>query len=197
MKIDLFVFDMGEVVILDGMNLREIAAGLSIDEDALERDYAKYDYPMMEGFMNTGLYMRHLESEFNLKIKGNIFKKIYHPRTNYALLPLLGKIRSHARRLVIGSNTFLPHVKVIEKLDENPLGYFDRLYFSHEMHLSKPSPAFFRYILDREGVKGENVLFIDDREENLNSASIFGIRTFLYSEDRNNELEAIVDDILL
>lgn len=73
---------MGEVLVLDGMNLPSIAEHLNIEPDVLEKDYRKYGYPMIEGFMDTSLYMRHLETEFGLKIEGNIFSSIYSPRTN-------------------------------------------------------------------------------------------------------------------
>ena len=196
MKTELFLFDMGEVLVLDGVNLPEIAAHLKVGKDELERDYDKYDYPMMEGWMDTADYMRHLESEFDVKIEGNLFRQIYNPRTNLQILPILGKIREKGGRLAVGSNTFLPHVERISALPENPLGTFDALYFSHEMHLSKPSLSFFRYILGKEHVSPESVLFVDDRAENTRAAERLGIRTFLYSVEKNGELEETVSRLL-
>ena len=196
MKTELFLFDMGEVLVLDGVNLPEIAAHLKVGKDELERDYDKYDYPMMEGWMDTADYMRHLESEFGVKIEGNLFRQIYNPRTNLQILPILGKIREKGGRLAVGSNTFLPHVERISALPENPLGTFDALYFSHEMHLSKPSLSFFRYILGKEHVSPESVLFVDDRAENTRAAERLGIRTFLYSVEKNGELEETVSRLL-
>ena len=196
MKTELFLFDMGEVLVLDGVNLPEIAAHLKVGKDELERDYDKYDYPMMEGWMDTADYMRHLESEFDVKIEGNLFRQIYNPRTNLQILPILGKIREKGGRLAVGSNTFLPHVERISALPENPLGTFDALYFSHEIHLSKPSLSFFRYILGKEHVSPESVLFVDDRAENTRAAERLGIRTFLYSVEKNGELEETVSRLL-
>ncbi len=196
MKTKLFIFDMGEVLVLDGMNLPSIAEHLNIEPEVLEKDYRKYGYPMIEGFMDTSLYMRHLETEFGLKIEGNIFSSVYSPRTNLSLLPVLDLIKEKGVRLVIGSNTFQPHVDVIEKLPENPLGYFDKLYFSHEMGVSKPSLSFFKYILEREKVAGDEAYFVDDREENLRAAEEFGIKTFLYSEERNSSLMEEVERLL-
>ncbi len=196
MKTKLFIFDMGEVLVLDGMNLPSIAEHLNIEPEVLEKDYRKYGYPMIEGFMDTSLYMRHLETEFGLKIEGNIFSSVYSPRTNLSLLPVLDLIKEKGVRLVIGSNTFQPHVDVIFSLPENPLGYFDKLYFSHEMGVSKPSLSFFKYILEREKVAGDEAFFVDDREENLRAAEKFGIKTFLYSEERNSSLMEEVDRLL-
>lgn len=196
MKTKLFIFDMGEVLVLDGMNLPSIAEHLNIEPEVLEKDYRKYGYPMIEGFMDTSLYMRHLETEFGLKIEGNIFSSVYSPRTNLSLLSVLDAIKDKGVRLVIGSNTFQPHVDVISSLPENPLGYFDKLYFSHEMGVSKPSLSFFKYILEREKVAGDETYFVDDREENLRAAEEFGIKTFLYSEERNSSLMEEVERLL-
>ncbi len=196
MKTKLFIFDMGEVLILDGMNLRALAEHLNLSLDVLEKDYNKYDYPMIEGFMDTSLYMRHLEREFDIKIEGNIFSSVYSPRTNLPIIPILNLVKEKGGRIVIGSNTFQPHVDVISSLPERPLSYFDELYFSHEMGVSKPTPYFFRYILERENVDGNEAFFVDDREENLRGAEQFGIRTFLYRVERNSALMKEVENIL-
>lgn len=194
MKTELFIFDMGEVVILDGVNLGEIADSLGIGRTELEKDYAKYEYPMMEGLMDTSLYMKHLESEFGVRTEGNLFRRIYSPRTNTSVIPALTEIRRRGGRSVIGSNTFAPHVERILSLPEKPLAFFDALYFSHEMHLSKPSLSFFRYILEKEHAAPDDALFIDDREENIRAASSLGLRTFLYSAERNRELLDLVGE---
>ena len=188
MRTDLFIFDMGDVLIYNGVNFPEIARHLGLDEDVFMADYDRYDIPLMEGWMDTLCYMRHLETEFGVRIDGNLFSEIYHPSVNTSLLPVLEKIRGAGRRVVIGSNTFRPHADVIAALEEKPFSYFDALYFSHDMHITKPSLSFFRYILDKEGVDASASFFIDDREENIRAAESLGIRSFLYSGERNVQL---------
>lgn len=196
MKTKLFIFDMGGVLIGGSVNFEEIAEYLGIEENTFMKDYGKYDIPLMEGWMDTLSYMWHLEKEFGIKTEGNLFSKIYHPAVNISLLPVLEKIRESGGRTVIGSNTFRPHADVIGRLGEKPYSYFDALYFSHEMHLTKPSPSFYRYILEKEGVDASEAFFVDDREENTMAAEREGIRTFLYSAERNGELEAVVRGLL-
>lgn len=187
---------MGGVLIDGSVNFPEIAGYLKIDESLFMKDYEKYDIPLMEGWMDTLSYMWHLEKEFGLKIEGNLFSSIYHPVVNRSLLPVLDLIGAHGVRRVIGSNTFRPHADVIGSLDERPYSYFDALYFSHEMHLTKPSPAFYRYILEKENTDAIEAFFVDDREENTRAAEENGIRTFLYSAERNGELEAVIRELL-
>lgn len=196
MKTKLFIFDMGGVLIEGSVNFPEIAQYLGIEENIFMKDYEKYDIPLMEGWMDTLSYMWHLEKEFGATIEGNLFSEIYHPVVNRPLLPVLEKIREHGVRLVIGSNTFLPHAVVIGGLKEKPYSYFDALYFSHEMHLTKPSLSFYRCILEKEGVDAAGAFFVDDREENTRAAEELGIRTFLYSAERNGELEDVVRGLL-
>ena len=196
MRTDLFIFDMGDVLVYNGVNFPEIARHLGLDEDVFMADYERYDIPLMEGWMDTLCYMRHLETEFGVRIDGNLFSEIYHPSVNTSLLPVLEKIRGAGRRAVIGSNTFRPHADVIAALDEKPFSYFDALYFSHDMHITKPSLAFFRYILDKEGIDASASFFVDDREENIRAAESLGIRSFLYSGERNRELMEKVTALL-
>lgn len=196
MRTDLFIFDMGDVLVYNGVNFPEIARHLGLDEDVFMADYDRYDIPLMEGWMDTLCYMRHLETEFGVRIDGNLFSEIYHPSVNTSLLPVLEKIRGAGRRAVIGSNTFRPHADVIAALDEKPFSYFDALYFSHDMHITKPSLAFFRYILDKEGIDASASFFVDDREENIRAAESLGIRSFLYSGERNRELMEKVTALL-
>ncbi len=196
MKIELFIFDMGDVLIFNGENIPEIAKHTSVEPDVLQKDYDKYDYPLMEGYMDTLDYMRHLESEFGIHVEGNLFSKIYHPYTNTAILPVIERIREKGARAVIGSNTFRPHVDVIATLPEHPLSYFDRAYFSHDMHITKPSLSFFRFILEKENIKAERAFFIDDRKCNTEAAERLGIRSFLFSRGSEKSLFEEVTSLL-
>ena len=196
MKIELFIFDMGDVLIFNGENIPEIARYLNIEPKILQRDYDKYDYPLMEGYMDTLDYMRHLESEFGIHIEGNLFSEIYTPYTNTSILPVVERIREKGGRVVIGSNTFRPHVDVIATLPEHPLSYFDRAYFSHEMHITKPSLSFFSYILEKENIRAERAFFIDDRKSNTDAAESIGIKSFLYTEETQSKLMEKVNSLL-
>ena len=45
---------------------------------------------------------------------------------------------------------------------------------------AKPEREYFDYILEHEQVKAEEILFIDDMEENCESAANLGIRAYLF-----------------
>ncbi len=195
MKTELFIFDMGDVLVFNGENIPEIAKYLGIAPDILQKDYDKYDYPLMEGWMDTLDYMKHLKSEFGVKIEGNLFGRIYNPVVNTSILPVIRMIKEKGGRCVIGSNTFRPHADVIASLPGSPFRYFEKAYFSHEMHLTKPSPSFFRYILGKENTSPGKAFFVDDRESNIKAAESMGIRSFLYRKGEDDALAHTVSSL--
>ena len=59
------------------------------------------------------------------------------------------------------------------------LGYdelFDGCFYSYELRVAKPDPAYFTAILDRLGLPGEQVLFVDDNAANVEAARSVGLR---------------------
>lgn len=78
---------------------------------------------------------------------------------------------------------------------------FDKSYFSFDTHLLKPNPLFFEYILDQQGLKPSETLFIDDTRENILAAQNLGIHTYHIRRDelvRNLFNEGILkSDIIL
>jgi putative hydrolase of the HAD superfamily len=53
--------------------------------------------------------------------------------------------------------------------------------WSHELGYSKPDPRIYSHTLARLGVKSEQALFLDDREENVETARSCGMRALEYS----------------
>lgn len=59
------------------------------------------------------------------------------------------------------------------------LRYFDRLYFSCECKLMKPSPEIFLHLLRSEGLRAGECIFVDDSKANIDAAASLGFRTLL------------------
>ena len=53
--------------------------------------------------------------------------------------------------------------------------YFDRMYFSHRICHKKPSIESYQYVLNDNGLKGEECIFIDDVARNILAAEELGI----------------------
>ncbi len=55
---------------------------------------------------------------------------------------------------------------------------FDKAYFSFDLHLSKPNPEIFEFVLNQHNLKAEETLFIDDSIQHIESAKTLGLQTF-------------------
>ncbi|NIK58009.1 HAD family hydrolase [Kribbella shirazensis] len=65
--------------------------------------------------------------------------------------------------------------------DERGYGaWFDRTFYSCDLGLAKPDPAYFRAILTAIDVPASSVLFIDDNEANVVGAQAVGLQAELY-----------------
>jgi putative hydrolase of the HAD superfamily len=75
----------------------------------------------------------------------------------------------------------------------HPIGnYFDSLYVSFRCKLLKPSREIYEHVLRNEGIRPEQLLFIDDSERNTEAAAALGIRT-LHVETNADWPKALAD----
>ena len=182
----LFIFDVGGVVALHRLPLEVFCEKYHLDYKDVNRDWAAYVKPLLDGFLDLKYFYRMLELNYNVDLsKDPIMVSNYHPVTNEPLKTIVSMLRAKGHRAVTGSNTFAAHWNILLEMKPSPLDGFDHLYASHEMHLSKPSLPFYRYIADAEGFDVKDCFFIDDYPENIKAAKAVGMHGFLYKE--NNE----------
>ncbi len=91
-------------------------------------------------------------------------------------LDLLYRLKARGHRLFCLSNM---HVASIEHLERTYTFWeiFDGSVISCRVHLIKPEPAIYTFLLDTYGLNRAEAVFIDDTEINLVAATQLGIRT--------------------
>jgi len=93
------------------------------------------------------------------------------------------KLKPHFRMFLL-SNTNAMHEEVYNKRLKEDHGIsnlnelFEKVYYSHDIHLSKPDPMIFEHVLEDSGLVPEETLFVDDILIHLESAAKLGIQTF-------------------
>ncbi len=177
---DLFIFDMGNVVVRNVHMLGKISRRLGLDKEELRSDYRNYDFAMMDGTLPVEAYWEHVRTKFGITVEGNPFAKDFTPHFNEEVVNLIKALRSEGKRVVCGSNTFAPHWDILERM--GALALFDKSYASHEMGISKPARQFFEHVLAKEKAEAEKTYYIDDYEENIVQASTLGLKCLLYSD---------------
>lgn len=95
-------------------------------------------------------------------------------------LDLIRRLRQQGYRTHLLSNTSDMHWRAIvaryfSREGYTPSDLFDQLFLSHEIHLSKPNPAIYRYVIEAIGVPAEQLLFVDDAKTNTDAAMDAGI----------------------
>lgn len=95
------------------------------------------------------------------------FLKTLHQSSNYKLILL-----SNTNELHI--NYVKEHVAFYQEFKN----YFDAFYLSHEINLVKPNQDIFEFVLNKNKLKAEECLFIDDNEDNIKTANELKIGTW-------------------
>ncbi|TKK71452.1 HAD family phosphatase [Ilyomonas limi] len=97
-------------------------------------------------------------------------------------LQWLDKIKNKYKLFLL-SNTNAIHHKAFTKTYQQQTGkrsfddYFIKAYYSHEIGLRKPYVEAYQYVLNEQGLKAEETLFIDDTLPNIEGAKKAGLQT--------------------
>jgi putative hydrolase of the HAD superfamily len=80
------------------------------------------------------------------------------------------------------SNTNKIHTDAFDELCKKEIGkplksFFIKTWYSHEIGMRKPYPASFLALLEKENLRTEETLFIDDTVENIDGARLSGLQT--------------------
>ncbi len=72
-----------------------------------------------------------------------------------------------------------------------PLDFFDGVFVSSDYLMLKPDVEIYKTFLDKYGLKGEECLFIDDRQDNIEGAGKAGLNTFRFEGDYEKVLDLL------
>jgi len=180
----LYIFDAGNVVLVDINVLVPAAQALGIkDVDAFKADYAKYDFPLMDGSVSWEAYWSHVEALFSVKApRTNLFLDLFHPRYNKLVTDKIADLRKQGCKVALGTNTFDIHwnyMTGVMHIDD----LFDGCYASHLMRVTKPDFRFYEMILQDQGVDARDAFFFDDLKANIEGARKGGLDGLVYTDE--------------
>src|SRR5690606_22455386 len=94
-------------------------------------------------------------------------------------------------KLILLSNTNELHIEWIKEhvgFYEAFKSCFDVFYLSHEINLRKPNKDIFDFVLNKNTLKADECLFIDDNKDNIKTAEKLGLHVW----NLNPETEDII-----
>ncbi len=172
----LFIFDMGNVVCRSVDIMPQLEKAVQIPEAELRAVLRKHKFwGIGEGKISTDEFWKRFSSIFGVEVKEDYFASFFTPVENKQVVSIIKELKEAGHRVVCGTNTVESHYRI--HLERGDYSYFDAVYGSHLIGLSKPDRAFYEYILNKEGMdsNGEKVFFTDDLQANVDAAEELGI----------------------
>lgn len=182
------VFDFGGVIIdidpyaiVNQMN----KMGFSVVDKMKEPAFLEIVKRFEEGIIKASTFREEVKNYLNISISDAFFDEMWNsmlydiPERRINLVKQL-KQNYHVYLL---SNTNEIHYDMFVRDLQLRYGYrefdnlFDKAFFSFALHLAKPDPDIYRFVLDSYDMLPEQTLFIDDTDENIESARSLGIHT--------------------
>lgn len=126
----------------------------------------------------TAVVGRPLDSDHVQRLSALDVASWLHPNT--ASLAAAARAAERGYRLAILSNA---PTDLADALDRTPwLAPFEVRLFSCRLRLSKPDPAIYAAALGRLGAAPEDVIFFDDRPDNVAAAARLGMQAHVFNE---------------
>lgn len=173
------VFDLGGVLVENpALPLKLFCAKkLGVNSDKLGPLLDKYISEFQIGYISEQKFWEHITSDLNISLpkEESLWKEAIKSAfiINREMEKLLIKLKKNKYQIVLLSNTELPVLKVIEESRINE--FFDLRFFSCVEKVAKPDVEIYNRLMKSINSKPEELIFIDDREENIITANKIGI----------------------
>ena len=189
----LYIFDMGGVLCCDFNDIPVISDYLEITEENFFIYSGENFRELLDGKINSSEFWVRFSLRYGKKVEEELFGKFFNPGIIQGTKDMIEQLRNNSR-VVCGTNTIDSHYYYL--LNQGSYDIFDEVYASNLMGISKPDPDFYWHILNKEGIKPENTVFVDDTEENILSAQKIGINSILFtdSDSLKRQIEKYSDE---
>ena len=174
----LYIFDMGGVLCCDFNDIPVISEYLGITEENFFIYSGENFRELLDGKIDSNEFWVRFSLRYGKKVEEELFGKFFNPGIIRETKDIIKQLKNNSR-VVCGTNTIDSHYYYL--LNQGVYEIFDEVYASNLMGISKPDPDFYWHILNKEGLKPENTVFVDDTEENIISAQKIGINSILFT----------------
>lgn len=189
------IFDFGDVFInLDKEGAMQNALEL-FEMETLSEDLIAVNTLYEQGLMSTEEFVTFYTENFPKLTKKEIIEAWNYiicdfPPKRLDFITQLAKDKKY--NLILLSNTNELHIDCIKEqvsFYQDFKSCFNNFYLSHEIMLRKPNADIFKFVLNKNNLKAEDCLFIDDTKENTDAAAKLGINVW----NNNPKTEDVID----
>ncbi len=182
------IFDLGNVVVDIDLNItfqRFEKLGFVIDDNFLKkyheiRIFKDFEEGRATPFEFTSELLKKMKSGVTHEDVVDAWNSLLGDYNAERISAILDLRQSHKVFLLSNTNSLhidscanrVPIVGTLDKL-------FDKVYYSHEMGMSKPNHIIFETVLSDANIKAEETLYLDDSSANVEAARNLGIESWL------------------
>jgi len=187
-KIGAVLFDYGMVLsnAPEAADWRELELVLDVDEEPFQTTYWKYRDAYDRGSLGAQTYWEIVTRDLNRPMNADVLRALIdadivvwtHP--NVVMMDWAARLNRAGIKTGILSN--IGDAMEAGVLARFPaLAAFDHRTFSHRLGIAKPDAGMYLHATAGLGVPSGEILFVDDREENIRSAREVGMVAVQYS----------------
>lgn len=97
---------------------------------------------------------------------------------------LLSELNGQYRTFLLSNNNEIHYHWIMAHLNrefglKDNSSFFEKDYYSHLMHMRKPDPEIFEFVLNAHSLKPERTLFVDDSAQHIEAALRLGLQAHL------------------
>lgn len=172
------VFDFGGVMTTTTMpeRVRALVTKLGIDWSAVEQGFKKYRSLMDGDFMSLEDMYDKIWADAGIELDAGTRKKIIEEDQasylyrNERTLEWMRSLKSRGYRIGILTNMCSEFAKLFRKYFADFIELADAMVVSGEVRMYKPQLEIYKELQNRLGVKGSDIVFVDDVEANCEGA---------------------------
>ena len=184
MKTKTALLDLGGVVFQSSGQSNDI-----IDWTIITRLNYKYSYQLNIGEDVFGDFMKDYNQLTQQSISGDLFLKLVFDtlQFNQELIDVL----SIDHRIIIVSDNYRENIEYISQRYHFS-DWAEQQFYSFDFKMEKSNPLFFKLLLEKIKIDTEDLIFIDDSKNKLESAQQHGIRGILFKN--NQQIKSTLEE---
>jgi putative hydrolase of the HAD superfamily len=187
-RISAVLFDYGMVLskVPEATDWRLLERVLDAEEESFQAAYWKYRDAYDRGALSAHTYWETVARDLDKPIDAAILQALIDADTVVWTQPNMEMMEWAASLNRAGIKTGILS-NIGDAMEAGVLGRFPALAefthhtFSHRLGIAKPDAAIYRHAVEGLGVPGGEVLFVDDREENILAARAAGMVAVQYT----------------
>lgn len=182
------IFDIGGVLITPSEKITPFILSelFSLPLDLAIQEYTKALPKLRVGQMTVSMMIEDLKKRHapveNVSNLEQLYLELYQKQAviNEDVMKIIG-ILHEKYTTVAFSNMIDLHVRCNQ--ERQLFRHFHHIYLSSVTGLVKPEKAAFEHVLHNLGINASSCVFIDDKNENIDIASLLGFKTYLCDTD--------------